>query len=129
MSPELSAILSMIVLIISSYLRDDKQAVGINAIFAFVALALLSVFAYWMTAGFTANFHDSVLGVLGFMALIAANEAKDLLAYIKAANSPLAPSEASPHSLAAKRAQSAADTLNAKYNTGPMGNYDDERGA
>jgi hypothetical protein len=127
-APEVLAIISLVVSILSGYLRDDKQSVGLNAIFAGVALILISVFAYWMTAGFTANFHDSVLAVLGLMAYLVAHEAQALLAYIQAAQSPTAPAVPADNSLAAKRAQAGADALNARYNTGPMGGNYDERG-
>jgi ABC-type lipoprotein release transport system permease subunit len=127
-APEVLAFIALAVSILSGYLRDDKQSVGINALFAAVALVLIAVFAYWMTNGFTANFHDSVLGILGFMAYLVAHEAQALLVYIQAANSPTAPAVPADNSLAAKRAQAGADALNARYNTGPMGGNYDERG-
>jgi hypothetical protein len=100
-APAVLAFVSLAVTVISGFLRDDKQSVSLNALYAFLAILLISFFAFVMTNGFTANVNDTLLGVLGFMLYLIGHEAADLLGYIKLVGSPTAPAIAHPDSPAA----------------------------
>jgi hypothetical protein len=87
--PELAGVLPLLVAMLSNYLRSRQFAGWQNGLITFASLVIISLFAVWLTNGFTANLQQSALAVLGFIVLLAGREAFDLLSYLQAAPSPL----------------------------------------
>ncbi len=87
--PELAGVLPLLVAMLSNYLRSRQLAGWQNGLITLISLTLISLFAVWLTNGFTSNLQQSALAVLGFIVILAGREAFDLLSYLQAASSPL----------------------------------------
>jgi hypothetical protein len=88
----IAAILPLLSTALSSYLNDDHLKPRTNALIAFVAILGTATGCELLTGNFTGNWSVSVLGIIGYVALLMHGDLSVLYAFLMLTRSPLAPS-------------------------------------
>jgi hypothetical protein len=88
----IAAILPLLATALSSYLNDDHLKPRTNALIALTALLVTAIACELLTGNFTGNWSVSVLGIIGYVALLMHGDLSVLYAFLMLTRSPLAPS-------------------------------------